>query len=48
MNYNEIQEMIDSSIDQLKSEMQDEINTVNQRVDDLQTDLESAIQELDI
>ena len=40
MNYNEIQEMIDNAVYESELKIQDEINTVDQRVDDLKIDVD--------
>ena len=37
MNYNEIQEMIDSAVNDLKVELEDAIDAVDVRIDSIQT-----------
>ena len=48
MTDEEIQEAIDDAIDQLKSEMQDETNTLAQDLDSLKIDVDDLRQEIEI
>jgi phage shock protein A len=47
MNYNEVQEMIDNAIHEAKLETADEIDTLNQRITDLETDLQDLRREIE-
>lgn len=47
MTYKEILEMVEYAVDELKSDMQDEINTVQQELDCVRCDLEELRMEIE-